>query len=75
MRITTTGLLLQYASNETAEKFSHDAAGWAMIVFAAACLGVFVLWLHWIIQAVEVETGRAMILQSRAAGSHPGSPA
>lgn len=75
VRVSTTGLLLQYASDKAAEKFSHDAAGWAMIGFAAACLGMLVLWLRWVVQAVEVETGRALILQSRAVASGSGSPA
>jgi exosortase len=70
VRVATTGLLLQHASSEAAEKFSHDAAGWAMIGFAAACLGAIVLWLRWVVQAVEVEQGRALVLRSAGAGVH-----
>jgi exosortase len=42
-RIVVTGLLYEYASTDSAKKFSHDFAGWAMIPLAAALFG-FVLW-------------------------------
>lgn len=42
-RIVVTGLLYQYASGEAARKFSHDASGWASILFAAL-LFAGVLW-------------------------------
>ncbi|MEN6450846.1 MAG: exosortase/archaeosortase family protein [Thermoguttaceae bacterium] len=42
-RVVATALLFQYAEGETAKKFSHDAAGWLMIPFAAA-LFALVLW-------------------------------
>jgi exosortase len=42
-RIVTTAFLYQYASDATAQKFSHDFAGWAMIPLAAA-LFAGVLW-------------------------------
>ncbi|MCE5268546.1 MAG: exosortase/archaeosortase family protein [Planctomycetaceae bacterium] len=42
-RVVVTALLLQYAEGETARRFSHDAAGWVMIPFAAG-LFALVLW-------------------------------
>ncbi len=42
-RIVITGLLYQYVSGEAAAKFSHDLAGWVMIVVAASMFGL-VLW-------------------------------
>jgi exosortase len=43
LRITTTGLLYDYASTESAKRFSHDLAGILMIVVAIAFFMV-VLW-------------------------------
>ena len=42
-RVVATALLYQYVSGEAAHKFSHDAAGLVMIVYAAA-LFALVLW-------------------------------
>ena len=42
-RVVATALLYQYVSGEAAQKFSHDAAGLAMIVYAAG-LFALVLW-------------------------------
>ncbi len=42
-RIVITGLLFQYVSSEAGQKFSHDFAGWMMILFAVALFGG-VLW-------------------------------
>jgi exosortase len=44
VRITTTGLLYEYASGEAARKFSHDLAGILMIVLAIAFF-MLVLWI------------------------------
>jgi exosortase len=65
VRVAGTGLLLQLVSSEAAAEFSHNAAGWAMIVFATICLGLFVLWLRWVVQEVEVETGRTLISHTK----------
>ncbi|HEV8003479.1 MAG TPA: exosortase, partial [Planctomycetaceae bacterium] len=43
LRITTTGLLYDYASTESAKRFSHDLAGILMIVVAIAFF-MLVLW-------------------------------
>ena len=53
-RIVATGLLYQYASGEAARKFSHDAAGWVMIVFAAGLFGLVLWYLSRLVQEVEV---------------------
>jgi exosortase len=66
VRVAATGILFQFVSGDVAEKFAHDAAGWATIGFAAACLGLFLLWLRWIVLEVEVNTGRELISQSKA---------
>jgi exosortase len=44
-RITATGLLYQFVSTDAGQKFSHDVAGWAMIVFAAMLMGLFLYYL------------------------------
>jgi exosortase len=43
IRIVATGLLYQYVSGDAGKKFTHDFAGWTMIVIAAALFGG-VLW-------------------------------
>ena len=42
-RVVVTGLLSQLVSSEAGAKFTHDLAGWGMILLAAALFGV-VLW-------------------------------
>jgi exosortase len=44
-RIVVTAWLYVHASGEAAKKFSHDAAGWVMIVFAA---GLFALVVYYV---------------------------
>jgi exosortase len=53
-RIVATGLLYQYASGEAAKKFSHDAAGWVMILFAAGLFGLVLLYLSRLVRDVEL---------------------
>jgi exosortase len=43
MRIVATGLLFRFASSEAAHKFTHDMAGFVMILVAAAVFGLL-LW-------------------------------
>jgi exosortase len=43
-RIVVTGILYQLRSEEAGKKFSHDIAGWGMILFAAGLFGLL-LWL------------------------------
>ncbi|HTI51722.1 MAG TPA: exosortase/archaeosortase family protein, partial [Planctomycetaceae bacterium] len=61
VRVVVTGLLMQIVSGEAAARFSHDAAGWAMIVLAAVLFGVLVAYLNRLIIQVEVETGRQLL--------------
>ncbi len=53
-RIVATGLLYQYVSGEAAKKFSHDAAGWVMILLAAGLFGLVLLYLSRLVKEVEV---------------------
>ncbi len=53
-RIVSTGLLYQYVSGEAAKKFSHDAAGWVMILFAAGLFGLVLLYLSRLVREVEL---------------------
>jgi hypothetical protein len=62
----TTGLLFQYcAEGETAKKFSHDAAGWLMIPFAAALFALVLWYLDRAWQEVEVVDVRAIGRRAR----------
>jgi exosortase len=53
-RIVATGLLYQYASGEAARQFSHDAAGWVMVVFAAGLFGLVLWYLSRLFTEVEI---------------------
>jgi exosortase len=53
-RVVITGLLYQYASGEAARKFSHDAAGWLMIVFAATLFWLVLWYLSKLVRDVEL---------------------
>lgn len=66
IRVVVTGLLMQLVSSEAAAHFSHDAAGWGMIVVAAALFGLLVAYLRRLIVAVEVETGRQLLRRPAA---------
>lgn len=46
LRIAATGLLYSWVSGEAARKFSHDFAGYAMIVVAAGMLALFLVYLN-----------------------------
>jgi len=52
-RVVATGLLYQYVSGEAARKFSHDAAGWVMIVFAAGLFALVLWYLGKLVREVE----------------------
>lgn len=54
LRITATGMLFQYAGDETARQFSHDFAGWVMIPTGAAFFGLLLWYLSKLV--IEVET-------------------
>ena len=53
VRIVATGLLFQYMSDNAARKFSHDAAGWVMILFAAGLFGLVLLYMSRLVREVE----------------------
>jgi exosortase len=60
-RIVATGLLYQLVSGEAAKQFSHDGAGWVMIVFAAGLFGLVLWYLCRLVREVEVvEVGDAV---------------
>ena len=52
-RVVATGLLYQYVSGEAARKFSHDAAGWVMILFAAGLFALVLWYLGKLVREVE----------------------
>jgi exosortase len=52
-RIVVTGLLYQCVSSHAAERFTHDAAGWLMIPFAAALFAAFLWYLGRLLREVE----------------------
>lgn len=54
LRITATGMLFQYAGDEAARRFSHDAAGWVMIPIGALFFGLLLWYLGKLV--IEVET-------------------
>jgi exosortase len=64
-RIVATGLLYQYASGETARKFSHDAAGWVMILFAAGLFALVLWYLCSLVREVEVVEVGAVVRRER----------
>ncbi len=53
-RIVVTACLYRHVSVEAGKKFSHDAAGWAMIVLAAALFGLLLWYLKWLIRDYTV---------------------
>jgi exosortase len=56
VRVVATGLLMQMVSGEAAARFSHDAAGWGMIVVAALLFGLLVAYLRRLVILVEYQT-------------------
>ena len=66
IRVVVTGLLMQMVSGEAAEKFSHDAAGWGMIVVAAGLFGLLVAYLRKLVVPVEIESGRRLLRRPAA---------
>jgi exosortase len=64
IRVVVTGLLMKMVSGEAAARFSHDAAGWGMIVVAALLFGLLVAFLRRLVVAVEHDTGRHLLRRS-----------
>ena len=52
-RVVATGLLYQCFSDEAAKKFSHDAAGWIMIPYAAGLFALVLWYLGKLVPEVE----------------------
>jgi exosortase len=63
LRVVTTGLLMQIVSSEAAAKFSHDVAGWGMILVAILLFGLFVAYLRRLVITVEVDSGRQVLMK------------
>ncbi len=60
-RIVATGLLYQYVSGEAAKEFTHAAAGWVMILFAAGLFALVLWYLCRLVREVElVEVGAVL---------------
>jgi exosortase len=65
-RVVWTGLLYQYVSGEAARKFSHDVAGWAMILYAAGLFALVLWYLGKLVREVEaVDVDAVMRRQSK----------
>jgi exosortase/archaeosortase family protein len=64
-RIVATGLLYQYVSGEAAKEFTHAAAGWVMIVFAAGLFGLVLWYLGVLVREVELVEVGAVVRRER----------
>lgn len=67
LRVTATGFMMQYAPDETAQRFSHDFAGWMVIPLAAAFLAM-TLWFmrRLVVEVYRVEGPELLQDESRA---------
>jgi exosortase len=61
IRIVATGLALEYLSDEAAEKFSHDLAGFVVVLVAAASMWLAICFWRWIF--IEQTQGATLIRQ------------
>jgi exosortase len=53
-RIVATACMYLHLSVEAGKKFTHDLAGWAMIVLAAALFGLLLQYLNWMVRDYRV---------------------
>jgi exosortase len=60
-RIVATGFLFQYTTGETAHRFAHDFAGWAMIPLAAVMFWAVLWYLSKLIREEEVVEMSALV--------------
>jgi len=67
-RIVLTGLLMEYASDEAAQKFTHDLAGWLMLPFAALLFALTLVYLGWLFPSLQQLDVRALV---RTQSAHP----
>lgn len=61
LRIVTTGILMKYASTETAQKFSHDFAGIVMIPVAVVLFLLFLMTLGRVVTRLQEPGGVAWL--------------
>ncbi len=64
-RIVVTGLLFQVVSGEAAHKFSHDMAGYVMILYAAGLFALVLLYLGKLLPEVEPMGVGAVVRRER----------
>lgn len=69
VRIAATAFLQVYVSDEAAHRFTHDVAGWLMIVFAAALLGAMLWYVSRLFFQVETVSTRELLAHEGAAPS------
>ncbi len=60
-RIVLTGLLYQYASDEAAMTFSHDVAGWLMILWAAVLFALSLGYLRFLVRQKPIPDAAAIL--------------
>jgi exosortase len=70
VRIVITAVLYLHVSVEAGKKFTHDAAGWAMILLAAALFGLALRYLKWLVRDYQVASV-GDLLQRDAANCGP----
>jgi exosortase len=66
LRIVATGFLWKYISGEAAHAFSHDYAGYAMIVLAAAMFWGVLWYMRQLVREDEVMEMSALVRESRS---------
>ncbi len=72
-RVMATGLLWRYISGEAAHKFSHDIAGYAMIVYAAALFALVLWYLGKVVGEVELAPA-SLASEYNESGDSVGAP-
>lgn len=69
-RIVITACMYLHVSVEAGKRFTHDAAGWTMIVLAAALFAMLLRYLKWLVRDCQV-TGLRELIRRDAAGRAP----
>lgn len=65
-RIVLTGLLMHHVSDQAAERFSHDLAGFLMIPLAAGLFWLFLVYLELLFPRVETLSPSVVLAASRS---------
>ena len=73
-RIVVTAYMYRHVSVEAGKKFTHDAAGLAMIVLAAALFGLLLWYLKWLVRDYTGRRRRRFDPARDAAASDPPCP-